>query len=124
MPESPVLDAQVLETLRMLTDEGEPDVLLEVLGLFQEDTPGRVGAIVQAVAHCDADAIHRAAHSLKGSSGNIGARGLQHVCLDIETAARAGDLPAVAALMDALRREAAEVDREIARLLAAGQRPM
>lgn len=117
MKQLTVLDGEVLETLRMLTGEGEPDVLTEVLCLFRDDAPSRVGAIVSACRGGDVHGVLAAAHSLKGSAGNIGACALHIVCRDIEAAAREGDLAAVGALIEDLEREAAHVAGNIAELL-------
>lgn len=117
MPSPTTLDVRVLETLRMLTGEGEPDVMAEVLGLFRDDAPHRLGAILSACTNGDASGAYAAAHSLKGAAGNIGAHALQNVCFEIETAARDGDLAAVGALLSALEREAARVEADIANLL-------
>jgi HPt (histidine-containing phosphotransfer) domain-containing protein len=116
-PTISVLDAHVLESLRQLTGEGEPDVLIEVLGLFHDDAPHRLGAILSACTNADANGVYAAAHSLKGAAGNIGANRLQGVCRDIETAARDGDLGAVGALLGALQREATLVATEITALM-------
>lgn len=65
----------------------------------------------------DAHGAYAAAHSLKGSAGNIGARRLQSVCLVIEGAARNGDLATVGTLVEQLKREADLVNDEIAALI-------
>lgn len=111
------LDPQVLETLRQLTAEGEPDVLEEVLTLFRDDAPQRLGAILSSCTNGDAKGVYAAAHSLKGAAGNIGAHGLQRVCQEIEAVARLGNLSGVGSLLDGLQREARLVESEIAELL-------
>ena len=62
--------------------------------------------------------MQRAAHSLKGSSGNIGARALHEVCRQIDERSKAGDL-GIAPLIASLEREFARVEAEIKRLLQA-----
>jgi HPt (histidine-containing phosphotransfer) domain-containing protein len=121
MPPSLALDARVLESLRLLTGEGEPDVLVEVLGLFRDDAPRRLGAILSSLANGDAQGVHAAAHSLKGAAGNIGARALEEACRAVESAARAGDIAAVGTLLSTLEREAARVDQAIGDLMRSGR---
>ena len=88
--------------LRQLTPPGEPDVLAEVLQLFLEEVPPRIARLRNAWAAGNIEEVHRAAHSLKGSAGNIGARQLFEVCSQLDEQGKAGDLAAAAPLVDAL----------------------
>ena len=112
-----VLDPAVLERLRQLTPPGEPDVLSEVLRMFVDEVPKRLAQLRDAWQRGDAPAVQRLAHSLKGSTGNIGAAALYGVCRHIDERARTGDLSGVAPLLDALAREYAAVEAEITLLL-------
>jgi len=113
----PVLDPAVLESLRQLTPPGEPDVLKEVLQLFLDDVPARVERLRSAWQGGDAVAVQRAAHSLTGSAGNIGATGLLGVCRQLDDVGRAGDLSNAASLVAALDAELARVQSEIKSLI-------
>jgi HPt (histidine-containing phosphotransfer) domain-containing protein len=88
----PALDRSVIDVLRQLTPPGEPDVLVEILTLFLQDVPTRIAALQNAVGSGDADGVHRAAHSLKGSAGNVGAKGLQEACRVVEEMGRTKNL--------------------------------
>jgi len=118
MMPAPVLDPAVLETLRQLTPPGEPDVLNEVLALFLKDVPARIERLRAAWQGGDAVAVQRAAHSLKGSAGNIGATGLLAVCKALDEHGRAGDLSNLRPLIETLDSEYQKVAAEIARLTA------
>ncbi len=115
MAEPAVLDRAVMETLRQLTPPGEPDVLTEVLRLFLREVPLRMDRLRNAWAAGNIEEVYRAAHSLKGSAGNIGAQRLLGVCRQLDEMGRAGDLteaaPLVAALGLEFDRVAAEIDR-------------
>ena len=113
----PVLDAAVIDNLRELTAPGEPDVLAEVLALFLEDVPRRIERLRAAWAAGDAAEIHRIAHSLKGSAGNIGAQTLFGLCSQLDDQGRAGDLADAKPLIDALVTEYARVEVAIGRIL-------
>jgi HPt (histidine-containing phosphotransfer) domain-containing protein len=117
MAEPAVLDPAVMETLRQLTAPGEPDVLTEVLQLFLKEVPLRMDRLRNACAAGNIEGVYRAAHSLKGSAGNIGAQRLVDVCRQLDELGRAGDLteaaPLVAALGLEYERVAAEIDRII-----------
>jgi HPt (histidine-containing phosphotransfer) domain-containing protein len=110
------LDPAVVERLRQLTPPGEPDVLQEILTVFLAEVPRRIDRLKTAWAGQDAHEVQRAAHSLKGSSGNIGADAMSELCRTIDERARTGDLR-LAALIDALDAEYARVERAIRDLL-------
>lgn len=117
MNEPAVLDPGVLDGLRKLTSPGEPDVLAEVLRLFLEEVPPRILRLRNALAAGNIQDLQRAAHSLKGSAGNIGARRLFEVCRQLDDIARSGDLTTAPRLLDALGLEFGKVEAEIHRLL-------
>jgi HPt (histidine-containing phosphotransfer) domain-containing protein len=109
IPGSPAIDPEAIEQLRFLEDEDQPNVVAELVQLFIEHAPPKITAIREALVHGDAGAVKRAAHSLKGSSANVGARGMQQVCERIEHAAAAGDLAGTPALLAQLEEESAIV---------------
>jgi CheY-like chemotaxis protein len=69
----PVLDPEVLRGLRELQPEGEPDLMADLLALFRADAERLVGEMRAAAAAGAAEALQRAAHTLKGSGANLGA---------------------------------------------------
>ena len=86
------VDARALAALHDLHGEGRPDLLAELLAVYLRDTPPRLAALHEAVARADAEALRRAAHSLKGSSSHIGAVQMARLCTDLEDQARIADL--------------------------------
>jgi HPt (histidine-containing phosphotransfer) domain-containing protein len=112
-----VLDPAVVDSLRQLTPPGEPDVLAEVLRLFLDEVPRRVERLTAAWQDGNAVELQRAAHSLKGSSGNIGARHMYDICRQLDERAKAGDLPGARHLLDSLAEEYTRVEAEIHLLL-------
>ena len=114
---APVLDAAVLDRLRQLTPPGEPDVMAEVLQLFLDEAPKRIARLRDAWRENAVEDVQRGAHSLKGSSGNIGAAALYAVCREIDEQARAGALSDRSQLLAALDREYAAVADAITQLL-------
>ena len=85
-----VLDQSVLASLRELQEEGEPDILEEVGGLFLKHAPEKISAIEKAVEQKDANALKVAAHSLKSSSAYVGAMRLSALSKDLEMIGRSG----------------------------------
>ena len=112
-----VLDPDVVESLRQLTPPGEPDVLTEIFNLFLDEVPKRIDALRSAMLSGDAVKVQRTAHSLKGSSGNIGARAMHEVCRQIDERAKDSHLAELHPLVDALTVEYRRVETEIGRLL-------
>jgi hypothetical protein len=60
-----VLDQSVLASLRELQDEGDPDIVAEVGGLFMRHSPDKVKAILEAAEKDDAKGLQLAAHSFR-----------------------------------------------------------
>jgi len=85
-----VLDPSLLDSLRTLRFEGEPDPLAEVVDLFLRDTPQRIREASDAAGRRDASALRVAAHTLKGSANNLGARRLGVAAGRLETEAASG----------------------------------
>jgi CheY-like chemotaxis protein len=89
--DSEVLDRQVLEQLSKVLTNGKPELLSRVINLYLVESPKLMARLKQAAAASDAPEIARAAHSLKSSSGNVGAKVLSAYCADIEASARRSD---------------------------------
>jgi two-component system, sensor histidine kinase and response regulator len=88
-----VLDRSVLDGVRELRAPDEPDPLAELIDLFLLDTPPRITRILDMFKAGDPVELERAAHSLKGSSSNLGAKCLAAACTEIVNITRDGKLP-------------------------------
>jgi two-component system, sensor histidine kinase and response regulator len=84
---------------------GSHEVLQEIIGLFLEDCPNLLEAIRTALAAADAQAVYRAAHTLKGSVGNFEAHSAVEIAQRLEARAREGDIAAATAVFAALEIE-------------------
>ncbi len=91
---------------------------MEVVEAFLGDSPPRLDTLRAGLASGDAESIGRAAHSLKGSSGNFGAMRMQALCADIERLSRAGDLEPLGPLVAQLDVEYGRVADRLAELVA------
>ncbi len=107
------LDPRVLESLRQLNHEGEPDVLTEVLGLFLADGGARLEAIAGAVSAGDGPGLLRSAHALKGAAGTIGASALAAACRELEEMGAKGEFALADEALHVMRREYARVEQVI-----------
>jgi HPt (histidine-containing phosphotransfer) domain-containing protein len=101
--DSPI-NPQAIQALRELSPDGDAEFLRELVGIYLEDTPKQIAQLEQALASGDASVATRAAHTMKGSSGNFGAEALMQVAKEAELAAKAGDLAAASKLVPELKR--------------------
>jgi CheY-like chemotaxis protein len=113
------LDKSVVATLRQLQEAGGPDIFEELIGLYLQDTPTRLVALREAVEAGRADTLKTIAHTLKGSSGSMGAQGMSAICAELEDVDASGDLPKVPGLLERLEEEfgrvRAALETELAR---------
>jgi CheY-like chemotaxis protein len=100
----PVRDASLAAGL-LARVGGSPKVLQEVIGLFLEDCPRLIDVIQQALDNKDAQAVYRAAHTLKGSAANFDAQDTVAIAQRLEARAREGDVAACVKIFAALRSE-------------------
>ncbi len=100
-----VIDRSVLASLRELQDEGDPDIIAEVGGLFLKHSPDKVNAILQSVQSNDAKGLQLAAHSLKSSSAYIGAMRLSAMAKELEMMGRSSSLQGATELAQKLKAE-------------------
>lgn len=84
----PVLDPMVLAALRSDLGADADAVLREIATSFAAEIACQHRALSEAA---DAPALARAAHRLRGSAVNVGARRLAALCRAVEAAALAGN---------------------------------
>ncbi len=116
-----MLDMSVVEELLSFSDDGDPELLLDLIQMFLEDGPQKVRAVVDAVGTGDFEAAERAAHSLKGSSGNLGARLLQHTCEALQQSTRHHRLDESRRLAPQLQQRFAEAEVALRQVLTSYQ---
>ena len=102
---APPLDPAVLETLRSLQEEGEPDLFAELAGMFLDDAALQLEGLREALGEADAKKVRGISHALKGSAGNMGAARVSEVCAELEMAGESGDLAAAPGLLGRLEEE-------------------
>jgi signal transduction histidine kinase/CheY-like chemotaxis protein/HPt (histidine-containing phosphotransfer) domain-containing protein len=86
--EPPSLDMRELIELQGSQTGGEPDIVSELASLFLRDTPRRLEDVLCALSAGDAEEVARLAHTVKGSSLNIGARRMASLCTRLEAQGR------------------------------------
>ena len=106
-----VLDLAVINGLRELREPGQPDPLVELIDAFLRDARPRLERIEAALAEHDGSKVGAAAHTLKGSASNLGARRLAAHCARLENQAKAGEFVEAAEVFHAVKTEFAQVEQ-------------
>jgi two-component system, sensor histidine kinase and response regulator len=71
---------------------GDESLLKELGELFLGECPDLVRELHRSVKDADADGIHKAAHTLKGSLGTLGAEEAMKTAFQMEVYGRHGDI--------------------------------
>lgn len=105
----PVVDREAIELLKQLDAPGAASVVASLVQAYVTGSANLLTELQRAVEQGDAAGARAAAHNLKSTSGNLGARRVQALAEKVELIARAGDLSEAAlytSLVDAARAEA------------------
>ncbi|HXG47494.1 MAG TPA: response regulator [Methylomirabilota bacterium] len=114
LPPGPATDLAVFDaTVALNRVEGDVELLKEVAGLFFQDGPTLMQTIRNAIGRGDAKALERAAHTLKGSVGNFGARTAQEMARQLEQMGRDGDFANAQTLCDQLDHQLVVITRAL-----------
>ncbi len=93
------LNRESLRRLRQLESRAGKAILAEILGSYLGEGPRRLERLREAAASGDTAELAFVAHSLKGSSAQLGAERLAALCRDVELKAREEELEGAAALL-------------------------
>jgi HPt (histidine-containing phosphotransfer) domain-containing protein len=110
------IDPDAIANLRDLNPGDGGEFLREIIAIYIEDTPKRVAEMRAALAAGDTPSFARAAHTIKGSSANVGAAVLKSVAERLESLARKEGLGGVATLVDDCEREFERAKEELLKL--------
>ncbi|NOT69472.1 MAG: response regulator [Methylophilaceae bacterium] len=112
-----VINRQFLEQFRELDPLGGLGLIKNIMQIYLDTAGNTLQQIEQALAAGDADALRRAAHTLKSSSANVGAGALSELLRQIEVLAREGKIDEVKPLLPALHQAYALAILEIRALV-------
>ena len=88
----PCLDETILQNLKALGGDEDPEFFISVVDQFLTDLPRHLEGFKQAIHLQDAEALVKAAHACKGSSRSIGATLLAEASYALELMAREGTM--------------------------------
>jgi HPt (histidine-containing phosphotransfer) domain-containing protein len=77
-------DNSLHKRLQELVQETDFDFVVELIDIFLQETPTQIHAIAKAIETKDSHSLSIAAHTLKGSSLNLGAKQLGAACFKLE----------------------------------------
>jgi HPt (histidine-containing phosphotransfer) domain-containing protein len=80
----------LLIRLQELVQETDFEFVIELIDIYINETPKQIQAIASALAAQSPSSLTIAAHTLKGSSLNLGAKQLGALCLKLEEIGRTG----------------------------------
>jgi HPt (histidine-containing phosphotransfer) domain-containing protein len=118
VPDLPIIDPEAIASLRQLNPDDGGEFLREILGIYIEDTPKRLEELRKTLAAGDAAGLARAAHTIKGSSSNVGAAALRAAAERLEHLVRGEGLGGAAPLVAECEAQFALALAELKRLEA------
>lgn len=107
-----IMDIQ--EFLERVQDDKE--LLLELLDIFSDDYKVKRRSLEEAILSNNGDEVRSIAHSLKGASGNISAKRLRSLLLQIEEIAKGKDVTKAKDYLNALDAEYADLEKRFAEI--------
>jgi CheY-like chemotaxis protein len=114
------IDREVLDRYREIDPAGGPGLARKIMQIYLDTAGAMVEQVAEATAAGDAEALRRAAHTLKSSSANLGATALSGLSKEMEILGREGRIAGAGPLLDAIRHEHAAVLAEIRAMLKEG----
>ncbi len=105
-------DEQVDRVSLLERVEGDQELLTEMIHLFQEDAPGLLAAMRDALQRGDMAVLERSAHSLKGAVSNLSAKATASAALQLEKDAKNKDT-------ESAKQSLVQVERAVKQLLPA-----
>ena len=109
----PAIDRAVIEQFRELDPDGSMALAARILGIYADSSGSVFADIEQSMANGDSELLRRAAHSLKSSSANVGARQLSVLLKEFELLGKENRVDEARAQFDALRAEYARAHEGI-----------
>ena len=108
-PELPALDPSRLASLQRLAEMTGQPLVREIVDSFLRETPRRLEQMGRALQRGDAEEIAFVAHSLKGSSGQLGALRVAALSAELESRGRNEQLDGASGLLAEIGEETTRV---------------
>ena len=116
VPDLPSIDPEAIANLRELNPGDGGEFLREIISIYLEDTPKRIEDLKTTLKASDVGAFTRAAHTIKGSSANVGAQVLRGIAERLEIMSRRDGLGQAGSVVAEIEAEFAKVSVELGKL--------
>ncbi len=103
------IDHTTLNNLRMLQKADNPDFLSQLIQMYISTTHKHITDIKAAFNNDHLEILTRTAHSIKSSSGNLGALHLMKLCAELEENCRRNVLENNGQLIESISKEFVKV---------------
>ncbi|AKC83048.1 hypothetical protein IMCC26134_10145 [Verrucomicrobia bacterium IMCC26134] len=105
---------EAINNLRSLGDEGDDTFLREIITIYLEDTPLRIADLKKSFHDGDKALFTRSAHTIKGSSANVGSSRVRSIAEQIEQRSKVEPIAGLADLIKELDQAYAEASKRLA----------
>lgn len=119
MSDQPIIDQEAISNLKELNPGDGGEFLKEIISIYIEDTPKRIAELKASLASADVPGFTRAAHTIKGSSANVGASAMRALCERLEFTSKREGLGSVGAQVANVEAEFAKAAAELKRISGA-----
>src|SRR5579862_6084225 len=119
MPDSSIINPEAIAALRDLNPGDNDAFLREIIGIYVEDTPKRFADLKKSLAAGETALFIRAAHTIKGSSANLGAVSVASSAERLEAKSRTTGLAGVEPLMAECEAAFAKASAELQKIAGA-----
>ncbi|HHD56543.1 MAG TPA: response regulator, partial [Desulfobulbaceae bacterium] len=109
-------DPTVFAKYRRIQQEGQPDIVAEIIESYLKSAQPLVQEMRAALGGGDAESLWRSAHTMKSSSGSVGAMKTAEICQELELRGRAGELAGCDQLLNELEQELSHVENELQKI--------
>ncbi len=116
-PMGQVIDKNVIEELLSLREDGDPELLVDLIREFLEHGPDHVEVVLRGLDDQDFPQVERAALALKGAAGNLGVLKLHGTCERLRSASKQHELDELRQLAPALMQNFEEAFEALEQLL-------
>jgi HPt (histidine-containing phosphotransfer) domain-containing protein len=117
MPAPIVIDPEAIENLRALNPGDNDAFLREIRDIFFEDTPLRLLELDESLGRGDVPKFTRTAHTIKGSSANLGANIVRDLANDLEQHSKTSGVVGLESKVAQLKQEYDRAKAEIFRIV-------
>ncbi len=114
------IDAAVIGRLRELEGTGRPGLVAGLVETFSGSAQKLLAEIEAGVEEDDEEALRSAAHGLKSSSAQLGARLVSELALELEQVARSGKLDGAAELAEQLSEALTDAMAKLRQMVGSG----